>query len=149
LPSPLPARRRRVAHRGEAHVSPKFKTGELPTGEIEVRVTEFEVLSESPPPPLEISDYSTANEELRLESRWPGPGQRLPGLVQKPLAGVHADQHAARAEPAEDAPAEAAGAAAQLDHAVIGPQAQVVQELLGRLGEMGVLDGQPPGGPLQ
>ena len=59
-----------VAHRGEGNVSPKFKTGELPTGEVEVRVTDFEVLSESPPPPFEISDYSTANEELRLESRW-------------------------------------------------------------------------------
>ena len=59
-----------VAHRGEGNVSQKFKTGELPTGEVEVRVTEFEVLSESPPPPFEISDYSTANEELRLESRW-------------------------------------------------------------------------------
>jgi aspartyl-tRNA synthetase len=59
-----------VAHRGEGNVSPKFKTGELPTGEVEVHVTDFEVLSESPPPPFEISDYSTAGEEQRLESRW-------------------------------------------------------------------------------
>ena len=59
-----------VAHRGEGHVSPKFKTGELPTGEIEVRVTDLNVLSESPPPPFEISDYTKTNEDLRLESRW-------------------------------------------------------------------------------
>ncbi len=62
--------RGKVAHRGEGNVSKKFATGELPTGEVEVRVSEFEVLSESPPPPFEISDYSTANEELRLESRY-------------------------------------------------------------------------------
>jgi aspartyl-tRNA synthetase len=59
-----------VAHRGEGNVSPKFKTGELPTGEIEVRVSELEVLSQSPPPPFEISDYTKTNEDLRLESRW-------------------------------------------------------------------------------
>src|SRR5262245_58630610 len=62
--------RGKVAHRGEGNVSPKFATGELPTGEIEVRVTEFKVLSESPPPPFEISNFTKANEELRLESRW-------------------------------------------------------------------------------
>jgi len=62
--------RGKVAHRGEGNVSPKFKTGELPTGEIEVRVSELNVLSESPPPPFEISDYTKTNEDLRLESRY-------------------------------------------------------------------------------
>ena len=59
-----------VAHRGEGNVSPRFRTGELPTGEIEVRVAELDVLSQSPPPPFEISDYTKTNEDLRLESRW-------------------------------------------------------------------------------
>lgn len=59
-----------VAHRGPGNVSPRFFTGELPTGEIEVVVTELEVLSESPPPPFDISDYTAANEEIRLEYRY-------------------------------------------------------------------------------
>jgi aspartyl-tRNA synthetase len=59
-----------VAHRGEGNVSPRFYTGELPTGEIEVVVQDLEVLSESPPPPFEISDYTSAHEEIRLEHRY-------------------------------------------------------------------------------
>jgi aspartyl-tRNA synthetase len=59
-----------VAHRGADNVSPRFYTGELPTGEIEVVVQELDVLSESPPPPFDISDYTTAHEEVRLEYRY-------------------------------------------------------------------------------
>ncbi len=59
-----------VVHRGEGNVSPRFYTGELPTGEIEVVVQDLEVLSESLPPPFEISDYATASEEVRLEKRF-------------------------------------------------------------------------------
>jgi len=62
--------RGKVAHRGEGNVSPRFRTGELPTGEIEVRISELDVLSQSPPPPFEISNYTKTNEDLRLESRW-------------------------------------------------------------------------------
>ncbi|MCS7271502.1 MAG: OB-fold nucleic acid binding domain-containing protein, partial [Gemmataceae bacterium] len=67
-----------VAHRGPGNVSPRFFTGELPTGEIEVVVQELEVLSESPPPPFDISDYTTAHEDIRLEHRY--LDLRRPGL---------------------------------------------------------------------
>ena len=59
-----------VAHRGPGNVSPRFYTGELPTGEIEVVVQDLEILSESPPPPFEISDYTSAHEDIRLEYRY-------------------------------------------------------------------------------
>ena len=60
-----------VLHRGD-QVSPKFKTGEMPTGEIEVSVHEIDVLSKSETPPFEISDYTEneANEDIRLKYRF-------------------------------------------------------------------------------
>ncbi|MDY0095919.1 MAG: aspartate--tRNA ligase [Candidatus Vecturithrix sp.] len=42
----------------------------LPTGEIEVFVTEFEILSEADTPPFPIEDEVSANEELRLKYRF-------------------------------------------------------------------------------
>lgn len=42
----------------------------LPTGELEVFVTEFEILSESETPPFPIEDEVSANEELRLKYRF-------------------------------------------------------------------------------
>ena len=42
----------------------------LATGEIEVAVTRFEILSESKTPPFEIEDETNANEVLRLEYRY-------------------------------------------------------------------------------
>ena len=58
-----------VRHRGD-QVSPKFATGEMPTGEIEVSVKEIDVLSKSETPPFEISDFAEANEDLRLKYRF-------------------------------------------------------------------------------
>ncbi len=42
----------------------------IPTGAIEVIVTKAEVLNESKLPPFEITDYSDANEEIRLKHRY-------------------------------------------------------------------------------
>lgn len=42
----------------------------LVTGEVEVVVSEFHLLSESKTPPFEITDKITANEQLRLEYRY-------------------------------------------------------------------------------
>lgn len=42
----------------------------LPTGEIEVALTGFEILSESKTPPFEIEDETNASEVLRLEYRY-------------------------------------------------------------------------------
>ncbi|GAA1752971.1 aspartate--tRNA ligase [Luedemannella helvata] len=43
---------------------------ELPTGEIEVTVTELVVLSESAPLPLPVDDYIEAGDDLRLKYRY-------------------------------------------------------------------------------
>ncbi len=42
----------------------------LSTGEIEIAVTDFQVLAESKTPPFEIEDETNANEVLRLEYRY-------------------------------------------------------------------------------
>ena len=54
-----------VVHRGEGLVNPK-----LPTGEIEVRVRELEVLNKSQTPPFEPNATELPNEELRLQYRF-------------------------------------------------------------------------------
>ena len=43
---------------------------ELPTGEIEIAVSAFEILNVSPPPPFAIGDEDTAAEEVRLKYRY-------------------------------------------------------------------------------
>ena len=43
---------------------------EIPTGEIEIEVTELKILGESETPPFEILPNSAANEELRLKYRY-------------------------------------------------------------------------------
>ena len=43
---------------------------DIPTGEIEVEVTELKILGESQTPPFEILTNTTANEELRLKYRY-------------------------------------------------------------------------------
>ena len=53
-----------VVSRGE-HANPN-----LPTGEIEVRVTELEVFSQSATPPFAIEDNLDTNEALRLKYRY-------------------------------------------------------------------------------
>jgi aspartyl-tRNA synthetase len=54
-----------VAARGAEVVNPK-----LPTGEIEVRVKELEVLSSSPTPPFTPDEHETVSEEKRLAHRY-------------------------------------------------------------------------------
>ncbi len=54
-----------VVHRGEGLVNPK-----LPTGEIEVRVRELEILNKSQTPPFEPNATELPNEELRLQYRF-------------------------------------------------------------------------------
>jgi aspartyl-tRNA synthetase len=54
-----------VAARGTEVVNPK-----LPTGEIEVRVKELEVLSSSPTPPFTPDEHETVSEEKRLAHRY-------------------------------------------------------------------------------
>ncbi|MGD0539951.1 MAG: aspartate--tRNA ligase, partial [Tepidisphaeraceae bacterium] len=54
-----------VAARGEAMVNPK-----LPTGEIEIRVKELEILSTSPTPPFTPDEHETVSEEKRLAFRY-------------------------------------------------------------------------------
>ncbi|UCE25318.1 MAG: aspartate--tRNA ligase [Candidatus Zixiibacteriota bacterium] len=54
-----------VAARPEGTVNDK-----LATGEIEVRVEQFYILSESKTPPFEITDETSAKEPLRLEYRY-------------------------------------------------------------------------------
>src|ERR1019366_3774174 len=68
---------------------------------------------------------------------------------QEAIAGVHADEHPARAEAAQDAAAETAGAATELDHAVAWPKREIIQQPFGRVAEMSVLNFQSarrPGG---
>jgi len=54
-----------VAKRPDGTVNPSMQTGE-----IEVKVEEFYILSESKTPPFEITDECTANDQLRLEFRY-------------------------------------------------------------------------------
>ena len=53
-----------VISRGE-NVNPK-----LPTGEIELSVHEVNVLAKSQTPPFEVSEFTEANEDLRLRHRF-------------------------------------------------------------------------------
>ena len=54
-----------VVPRGEGLTNPK-----LPTGEIEVRVRELEILNKSKTPPFEPGATELPNEELRLQYRF-------------------------------------------------------------------------------
>ncbi len=70
-----------VAAIGEVVERPQgTKNDKIATGEIEIEVKEFHILSESKTPPFEITDDSKANEMLRLEFRYldlrRGPLQR-------------------------------------------------------------------------
>ncbi len=55
----------KVVRRAEGTVN-----AELPTGEIEVVVSECEVLNSSPPPPISIGEGEAAAEDLRLKYRY-------------------------------------------------------------------------------
>jgi aspartyl-tRNA synthetase len=55
----------KVVRRAEGTVN-----AELPTGEIEIAVSECEVLNSSPPPPFPIEEGEGAAEELRLKYRY-------------------------------------------------------------------------------
>ncbi len=54
-----------VRERAEGQANP-----DLPTGEVEVRVTEMELLSHAETPPFLVEDDTNASEELRLEYRY-------------------------------------------------------------------------------
>ena len=62
---------------------PDMVNPNIATGEIEVFVTEFELLSESETPPFPIEDATSANEELRLQYRF--LDLRRPALMQNLL----------------------------------------------------------------
>ncbi len=60
-----------VAVKGEVIPRPDGMVNDsMPTGAIEIKVTEFYILSESKTPPFEITDETKANEALRLEYRY-------------------------------------------------------------------------------
>lgn len=59
------AARGKVVLRSEGTVNP-----ELPTGQIEVTVTDFEIVNPSAPPPFPIGDGDTAAEDVRLKYRY-------------------------------------------------------------------------------
>ena len=68
----------RVEPRPEDMINPNISTGE-----VEVFVTEFEILSEAETPPFPIEDQVSANEELRLQYRF--LDLRRPSLQQNLL----------------------------------------------------------------
>src|ERR1700719_337797 len=55
----------KVVRRSEGTVN-----AELPTGEVEVLVSEFETLSASAPPPFQVADGDSTAEEIRLQYRY-------------------------------------------------------------------------------
>lgn len=60
-----------VAIRGEVMARPEGMINKnMATGEIEIAVKEFYILSESKTPPFEIEDNTNASEKLRLEYRY-------------------------------------------------------------------------------
>ncbi len=60
-----------LAVRGKVSRRPAgMENPRLQTGEIEILVTEFEVLNHSKTPPFEIDDKATTNEETRLKYRY-------------------------------------------------------------------------------
>ena len=58
-----------VMAKGKVRMRSSVNT-EIPTGEIEIEVTELKILGESETPPFEILPNSAANEELRLKYRY-------------------------------------------------------------------------------
>ncbi len=60
-----------IATRGRVEPRPEgTHNADLPTGEIEVNVTEFAILNPSRTPPFEIEEDTAASEELRLRYRY-------------------------------------------------------------------------------
>ena len=58
-----------VAAKGKVKIRDS-KNMEIPTGEIEIEVTELEILSKSETPPFEIVENSNVKEDLRLKYRY-------------------------------------------------------------------------------
>ncbi len=77
-----------VAARGKVVDRGTNRNKKIPTGDIEVEVTEIAVLSASDTPPFEIADETNANEELRLT--W-----RFLDLRRKPLQDALIKRHKA------------------------------------------------------
>jgi aspartyl-tRNA synthetase len=60
-----------VAVRGQVVARPEgTRNPKLPTGDIEVRAAELELLNRSEPPPFEISSPEAPNEDIRLKYRY-------------------------------------------------------------------------------
>ncbi|MDR1952511.1 MAG: aspartate--tRNA ligase [Elusimicrobiota bacterium] len=55
----------RLRHRPEGTVNPN-----MPTGEVELVISELEILNSAPGLPFEISDYTETSEEIRLKYRY-------------------------------------------------------------------------------
>lgn len=66
----------KVIARGEENINPN-----LPTGEIEIEVTDLQIYSEAETPPFEIKDGIATNEEVRLRYRY--LDLRRPEMQQK------------------------------------------------------------------
>ncbi|MDI6793578.1 MAG: aspartate--tRNA ligase [bacterium] len=74
-----------VAVKGTVETRPKGTVNpELPTGEIEVLVSEMEILNPAKTPPFPLEEKITTNEDLRLQYRY--LDLRRPGLKENILA---------------------------------------------------------------
>jgi hypothetical protein len=59
---------------------------------------------------------------------------------QEAFAAIYPNEHTAYAQAAHDAATESAGAATEFDHPIVRPEPQIIQEPLGGLGEVNVLN---------
>src|SRR5579871_3167474 len=76
----------------------------------------------------------------RLEFGWAELSERGGCLIEQTLGAIHADQHAARAKSPQYPPTETAGTAAEFHDAVGRAKSQFVEQLLGRLGKLRILN---------
>ncbi len=82
-----------LAVKGKVEARPSgMKNSKLATGEIEVKVTEFEILNRSKTPPFEIKETIDTNEDVRLQYRYldlrRGPLQKNLTLRHRVLQAV-------------------------------------------------------------
>jgi hypothetical protein len=83
---------------------------------------------------------------LRLKGRGTGMAESIAGLREKAFGGVDADEHTTGTQPAQNAMTERAGSTAELDDAVSWLECEFVEQAFGHIGELGILDFEPPGG---
>lgn len=80
-----------VAAKGKVKIRDS-KNMEIPTGEIEIEVTELEILSKAETPPFEIIENSNVKEDLRLKYRY--LDLRRPDVQDKIIARHNIVKHA-------------------------------------------------------